>query len=644
MWYYESMKLLTIIGVVLLSHYAYTAVENLRVEVNKDLGTFKVILSDRTWFNSGGVWARNNGRWYTTETLWKHDKLELFGQYTTTGKLDWGPMTTYTFNYKTNGLFYFTTYIVVFEEVPAVIFGQQWDSGGTDTSTGSTNDTISMWPTFKIEDELGLKRGFLTYADNHVRKIVVGSFDSSMDSVYKTMDGGLPVAIFDSKMENTVVISPQNTFMSSHQQVFTPNISKTPIFATGILGSVDTVPKGYSMETLLVAGNNVTGTMEQWGQLLRLRYKKHDHYRLSDFFINYLGYYTDNGACYYYSYGNFSDYDAALLAVKEDAVQRGIPYRYLQLDSWWYYKGVDGGVKNWTAMDSVFPFGIDYIARSTDWPLAAHNRYFSSDTDYAMQNGGQYNFVVNETAGISLPDDVDFWKDLFRNCSNGWNLHVYEQDWLDTVYERLPAVQRELGLGEKWLAKMAYAAEEVGITIQYCMVWPRFVMQSVLFPVVTHARASDDYLATPNNWMIADSTIFFHALGLAAFKDTFHTVTDENFCRFSGNDAEFFPVLETYIAALSGGPVAPSDTVGTADLTLIMATCMDDGLLLKPTRPGMSLDSTFVQRAFGRGGPIGVAEAAYTEVRQLINFCITVHIILHIDLRFDMVLYPDCFE
>ena len=41
---------------------------------------------------------------------------------------------------------------------------------------------------------------------------------------------------------------------------------------------------------------------------------------------------------------------------------------------------------------------------------------------------------------------------------------------------------------------------------------------------------------------------------------------------------------------------------------------MMDGRLLQPSRPALSLDSTFLQRAFGSGGPNGRIAAAYTEV------------------------------
>ena len=44
---------------------------------------------------------------------------------------------------------------------------------------------------------------------------------------------------------------------------------------------------------------------------------------------------------------------------------------------------------------------------------------------------------------------------------------------------------------------------------------------------------------------------------------------------------------------------------------------MTDGLLLRPTRPALSIDSTFVQRAFGSGGPEGHVAAAFTEASAI---------------------------
>ncbi len=44
---------------------------------------------------------------------------------------------------------------------------------------------------------------------------------------------------------------------------------------------------------------------------------------------------------------------------------------------------------------------------------------------------------------------------------------------------------------------------------------------------------------------------------------------------------------------------------------------MKDGRLLKTTYPAMSLDSTFLKRAFGSKGPDGQMTAAFTEVEML---------------------------
>ena len=46
---------------------------------------------------------------------------------------------------------------------------------------------------------------------------------------------------------------------------------------------------------------------------------------------------------------------------------------------------------------------------------------------------------------------------------------------------------------------------------------------------------------------------------------------------------------------------------------------MSDGRLLKPTHPVMSLDSTFVYRAFHSSGPNGQLWAAFTEVGRIVH-------------------------
>ena len=44
-------------------------------------------------------------------------------------------------------------------------------------------------------------------------------------------------------------------------------------------------------------------------------------------------------------------------------------------------------------------------------------------------------------------------------------------------------------------------------------------MQSVEIPVVTQTRVSDDYSPSNSQWIIGDTIIIAHAVGLASFKD-----------------------------------------------------------------------------------------------------------------------------
>lgn len=43
-------------------------------------------------------------------------------------------------------------------------------------------------------------------------------------------------------------------------------------------------------------------------------------------------YWTDNGACYYHTSGSqYSNYEDLLVAIKKDADQKSIPFRYVQV-------------------------------------------------------------------------------------------------------------------------------------------------------------------------------------------------------------------------------------------------------------------------------------------------------------------------
>ena len=52
---------------------------------------------------------------------------------------------------------------------------------------------------------------------------------------------------------------------------------------------------------------------------------------------DYLGYWMDNGAYYYYHTLPGLNYEETVLALHDNLTSR-IPIHYINYDSWWYYK------------------------------------------------------------------------------------------------------------------------------------------------------------------------------------------------------------------------------------------------------------------------------------------------------------------
>jgi len=72
--------------------------------------------------------------------------------------------------------------------------------------------------------------------------------------------------------------------------------------------------------------------------------------------LNKVGYWTDNGASYYYRTADGMNYEQTLMAIKRDFERAGIQPGYIQLDSWFYPKGK---VAMWDNNErSTLPFAV----------------------------------------------------------------------------------------------------------------------------------------------------------------------------------------------------------------------------------------------------------------------------------------------
>nr|KAG5710636.1 hypothetical protein BaRGS_013282 [Batillaria attramentaria] len=381
---------------------------------------------------------------------------------------------------------------------------------------------------------------------------------------FKITDGlaGGPIALFDGSGD-TLVISPASQFMAASHW----HESEASRLAYGIMGGVDTVSPNYNMEFIVYySSQGINKAFEGWGSFLRQMYGRTDSFVQDDWTIKYLGYWTDNGAYYYYKTETNKTYQDTILDVKAYADKLSIPYRYLQYDSWWYYKGVGGGAKTWESRPDVFPDGFRYIYQKTGMVASAHNRYWASDTTYAKQNGGKYNFIVEPEKAV--PNDQSFWDDLLANATKAWGLYTYEQDWLNREFSGMDALLSDINLGATWLNQMAEGAVKSNLTVQYCMSNSRHIMQALLNSVVTQARASDDYSPGSDQWKIGVSSIFAYAMRIAPFKDNFWTTTVQPGNPYS--DQEPHNEVQAAVSVLSTGPVGPSDMIGHTNVTLLM--------------------------------------------------------------------------
>jgi len=131
----------------------------------------------------------------------------------------------------------------------------------------------------------------------------------------------------------------------------------------------------------------------------------------------------------------------------------------------------------------------------------------------------------------------------------------------------------------------AQAALEAKLPVQYCMALPADILQSVEFPAVTNARASEDYGAGGGNWNIGGSSLLLSALGLRGSKDNFWTGPRNS------RGQETSPFLVAAVATLSGGPVGFADPLFGTNPAVLWPTCTSNGTILHASRPATLVDA-----------------------------------------------------
>ena len=350
----------------------------------------------------------------------------------------------------------------------------------------------------------------------------------------------------------------------------------------GIEGEVEEIPAGTTHRFILAKGKGINATIEYWGEQMRLAADRARPDRYADAGLSYLGYWTDNGAAYYYHHEPGMTEEETLLAVKADADERGIPYGYFQIDSWWYFKEpgfiTPGGLIRWEPQPQMFPDGLAAFQQRLGLPLVAHNRWFATENDYLAD----YEFVVEKSMALPLHRDMF---DHFAADAASWGIATYEQDWLMSQVTGLQYLRNGIDHADAWIKNMDDAMADRGLTMQICMPGAAHLMDAINRRSWTTSRTSIDYragISKESYWpQFHTINMLAYALGVWPFKDNFRTV-------------EKFAEAEALIATLSAGMVGNSDFLGLSDADLLARTCRADGLLLKPDRPAFPIDAMFL--------------------------------------------------
>ena len=527
----------------------------------------------------------------------------------------------------------FVTAIRSYSSLNAVVLSQRFPDGLTNAATGDADAVITGFPSWALENPSSQASPSFVHFSGYMAGNYpqYGLWESGWKGVW--LDGGIAnsgvVSIFDPATGDGVAVSPFNEFMSASIEVRRDAASEAATAHWGIMGNVSTIPAGFEAKFLLVgiSAGGVNGAVRLWGETLRAWYNKPDQLaaRERDVTLQRLGYSTDNGAFYYYYTGNNAkNYQELVGHIKAYAEAAALPYGYIQFDSWWYYRadgndksGVPlGGVTNWTAMTNIFPNELPFVFSNVTqgWPVMAHNRYWATNNVYAANpltpigpsdyHGATFNFTWGIEAG--LPTSTAFWDNLF-SINNNWGLAVYEQDWLCTTMDHMPVLKQQVQVGGDWLRQMGQGALKHNLTVQYCMSYPRHVLQSVEILSVTQARASNDFqpqtqIFDYDQWRIGESSLWVAALGICPSKDSFWTMPNSQFDPHYDpifNDSETRNRLESVSSTMSNGVVQISDRIGYSNRSLILMSCMENGTLLYPDFSASPSESCFASRALG---------------------------------------------
>ena len=223
---------------------------------------------------------------------------------------------------------------------------------------------------------------------------------------------------------------------------------------------------------VLTFDKGINDSLFHLGDILRAYHKKPRRSMSMDNFTTYLGYWTDNGARYYYQPLKKATLSETLILVDKYAEQMGIPLCNYNLDSWWYKKdvkkvirillgrfgrlvggGLYGGTVEWDIDPEYMHIPFKEFKKQIGKPLNAHGRWFSKNNVYKAD----FPFLIEGNKSLCI--EPEFWEMLMKQCKD-YGIDNYEQDWMSTQFNQLSFLRNTVGNTKKWLTSMGNAASK----------------------------------------------------------------------------------------------------------------------------------------------------------------------------------------
>ncbi len=392
-----------------------------------------------------------------------------------------------------------------------------------------------------------------------------------------------PWLLFD-KSGNACIMSPASNFMVAKMV----GDGKTEMGA-GLDDRLKEVPAGFDQDCVMVFAKGIGAAWDLWGSVMQKLAHKAVPANDSDVLLKSFGYWTDNGADYYYNYDPQLGYTGTLLSLAKRYKQEEIPLGYLQLDSWWYQKSIKGpsgkpggakknnklpigswnrygGTLEYRAHPDLFPNGLAKFQEDLGLPLAVHSRWIDRTSPYHDR------YRISGVGAV----DPKWWDDTAKYLHDS-GVVCYEQDWLDEIFLNSPEMASNVGVADAFTDGMANACKAQGIDMQYCMGTPRFFLQGLKYANLTTIRTSGDRFE-PGKW--ADFLYVSQlakSVGVWPWCDVFK----------SGETANMI------LATLSAGPVGTGDAIGKENKQNILMAARTDGVIVKPDQPLVPCDRTY---------------------------------------------------